>query len=461
MGNWRDAILRDFVPQVSKLTLVADPDSLLTEEKLTIELRQRGFDLIEFADPVEFRFAYESRYRDLWDRSEQTDLVVILRLSDAELDALPYDLLQAGRKLAFNLGDLFPNLSYPVIERLDRSLLDTLYAAQIKAQPGRLGDNATKDFILYHVFNVDAEPITNETELLRTLLRLHYTKRQMPVSIAERLAQLLEASGCFPQWPLLPLIADNEAFFAFLQERWPLFLGTLGATKQIKQTVDVSGLHYPGPERLPFDHQDVRVYIDNLFIEGSLQPVKATEIAINGNEWIRSGIIEATQDDEKVRASRLFELVQQDLPSVESRHTDWINFALKWAELSALMHCGAAIEETGHFLQVGSTVNAVFAEWLQMHYSSLINLPPTQPAMLHHLPGAWREVEDAPDSRIALLVVDGLALINGSRYDRIFSSETRPLCCANQPLLPGFLRSHPFPDRPSLPGKPPLLSPIH
>ncbi|MEZ4711650.1 MAG: hypothetical protein R3A44_30930 [Caldilineaceae bacterium] len=197
MGNWRDAILQDFVPQVSKLTLVADPDSLLTEEKLTIELRQRGFDLIEFADPVEFRFAYESRYRDLWDRGEQTDLVVILRLSDAELDALPYDLLQAGRKLAFNLGDLFPNLSYPVIERLDRSLLDTLYAAQNKVQPGRLGDNATKDFILHHVFGIAAELITQETDLLRTLLRLHYAKWHMPASIAKRLAQLLEASGCF------------------------------------------------------------------------------------------------------------------------------------------------------------------------------------------------------------------------------------------------------------------------
>jgi hypothetical protein len=24
-----------------------------------------------------------------------------------------YDLLQAGRKLSFNLGDLFPNFSYP------------------------------------------------------------------------------------------------------------------------------------------------------------------------------------------------------------------------------------------------------------------------------------------------------------------------------------------------------------
>ena len=43
MNSWRDAILNDFVPNVSKLTLVADPDSLLTEEKLAVELRGRGF----------------------------------------------------------------------------------------------------------------------------------------------------------------------------------------------------------------------------------------------------------------------------------------------------------------------------------------------------------------------------------------------------------------------------------
>ncbi len=33
-------------------------------------LLQRGFDLIEFTDPVEFRYAYELRYRDLWDRGD-------------------------------------------------------------------------------------------------------------------------------------------------------------------------------------------------------------------------------------------------------------------------------------------------------------------------------------------------------------------------------------------------------
>lgn len=103
MDNWRDAILDHFVPNVSKLTLVADPDSLMTEEKLTIELRRRGFDLIEFNDPEEFRYAYESKYRSNRDRGKHTDLVVILRLQDTELDALPYGLLQAGRRLSFNL----------------------------------------------------------------------------------------------------------------------------------------------------------------------------------------------------------------------------------------------------------------------------------------------------------------------------------------------------------------------
>lgn len=228
VSSWRDVILNDFVPNVSKLTLVADPDCLLTEEKLALELRGRGFDLIEFSDPVEFRYAYESKYRSIWDRGEHTDLVVVLRLQDAELESLPYDLLQAGRKLSFNLGDIFPNLSYPVIEKLDRSLLDSLFEAQRKSLPDRMGDNATKDFILRHVFGIAVELIGGEVELLRALLRLHYGKLQLPLMLAERLIQVLKGHERFKVWPLSEIVPDEEAFFAFLQERWPLFLSRLG-----------------------------------------------------------------------------------------------------------------------------------------------------------------------------------------------------------------------------------------
>ncbi len=411
MSSWRDAILNDFVPNVSKLTLVADPDCLLTEEKLALELRGRGFDLIEFSDPVEFRYAYESKYRSIWDRGEHTDLVVVLRLQDAELESLPYDLLQAGRKLSFNLGDLFPNLSYPVIEKLDRSLLDALFDAQRKSPPDRMGDNATKDFILRHVFGIAAELIANEVELLRALLRLHYGKLQIPLMLAERLIQVLKGHDGFKAWPLSEIVLDDEAFFAFLQERWPLFLSRLGSANQVREDSPEYGLKYPGPDRLSFDHQDIKVYIDNLFLEGKLTPVEATDIEMDAGSWVRSGIITSGTDNETLRISRLFDLVEKELPTAEARYSDWPAFALKWAELSSLVHCGNSTEYQTRLREIGDALNSTFAGWLTDHYSSLINLPPTNPAMLHHVPRRLaRDIEDSGSSRAALIVVDGLAL---------------------------------------------------
>jgi hypothetical protein len=66
--SWRDRILQAFTPQVAPLTLVADPDSLLTEEDLLQAIQARGFELIPFEDPVAFRFTYESKYRTRQER---------------------------------------------------------------------------------------------------------------------------------------------------------------------------------------------------------------------------------------------------------------------------------------------------------------------------------------------------------------------------------------------------------
>lgn len=388
MTDWRDAILDEFVPEVSKLTLVADPDALLTEERLALALRERGFELIEFDDPVAFRYAYETRYRALWDRGESTDLVVVLRSPDATLDTLPYDLLQAGRQLRFSLSSLFPDLSYPVIEQLDRSLLDPLYQACKRSPPGRLGDNATRDFILRQVFDIAVERIGDDAELLRTLLRLHHARIHLPRTLAERLVQALQRNHSgFRDWPLAEIVPDAAAFFAFLQERWPLFLA--GPGSGVREQHAVTTLRYPGPERLPFEHRDIRVYIDHLFVEGRL----------------------IGTDNDAVRAARLFERIENALPTVESRHTDWITFALKWAELSALVHRGTATADKNRLRQFGETLNTTFARWLRTHYAGLINLPPTEPAMLHQVPRPLaRELETDRNCRIALLVVDGLAL---------------------------------------------------
>ena len=126
MANWRDNILSNFQPKISRLTLVSDPDGLLTEEGMLSAIRQRGFDLIPFDDPIAFRFAYESQYRSLWDQGQNTDLVVVLRSSEQQLNKLPFDLLKVGRHLTFALHQLFPKLNYQVLSGLDRSYLDDI-----------------------------------------------------------------------------------------------------------------------------------------------------------------------------------------------------------------------------------------------------------------------------------------------------------------------------------------------
>jgi hypothetical protein len=148
--------------------------------------------------------------------------------------------------------------------------------AQRKSQPDRMGDNATKDFILRHVFGIAAELIANEVELLRALLRLHYGKLQIPLMLAERLIQVLKGHDGFKAWPLSEIVPDDEAFFAFLQERWPLFLSRLGSANQVCGKIRRNTAScIPGPDSLPFDHQDIKVYIDNLFLEGKLTPAEA------------------------------------------------------------------------------------------------------------------------------------------------------------------------------------------
>jgi hypothetical protein len=410
-GSWRDIILREFIPNVSKLTIVSDPDDLLTEERLSVELKNRSFDLIDFNDPVEFRYAYESGYRSLWDQGIQTKQGVILRLHNSELDDLPNDLLKAGRTLSLNLGAIFPNLSYSVIEKLDRSFLDELYDAQIKYSPNKLGDNATKDFILLHVFEIAANLINNDVELLRTLLRIHYNKVKIPPVLCDRLVQLLKDNNHFHDWPLDIIVSDDGAFFAFLQERWPFFLDILVHGNQIIKETSAYNLKYTGPITLPFDHEDIRIYVDNLFVEGKLMPVQKTDISIESNPWIISGISKTHDTDPELRINSLIGILEKTLHASEFRYSEWIDFAMKWAELRALIHTTDQKEKLEKFNQISDLVNTNFTNWLISHYASLINLPPTNPAMLHHVPRCMaRELESERDMKLALVVVDGLSL---------------------------------------------------
>jgi len=331
MKDWRDIILKEFSPRVNKLTLVADPHGFLQEEKIIEKLITLGYELLWFEEPISFRYLYEARFRSRWDQGEDVYLIVVLKEEDFNI--LPFDLLQIGRKLSFHLSDIFSGLDYTVVAHLDRSDFDKLYVAVNNYRPSNLGENATKDFILRHVFEIVPELIKTPSDLIKILLRKHYIRKHTPRIFDEYLIEYLRKNKIFKEWPLEIIIPDRGSFFTFLQERWPIFLAHISDYEIVRENFTYYGLKIPGPIELPFDHPKIRVYIDNLFLEGILEPVYFEVSDTLTKKWFHFGIISSEQENISARINKLFERLENNLPCEDVSFKSWFSFAKQYAEL--------------------------------------------------------------------------------------------------------------------------------
>ena len=414
--SWRDTILSQFVPQLAPLTLAADPDGLLADERIQAALQAAGFELVEYQDSVAFRYFFETSVRPRWQAGEQVELVVVVRAASGELNQLPYDLLRSGRQLAFSLSALFPQLTYNEVSALERPDLDALYAAQRKFSPARLGENDTRDFILRHVFGIDADLVQGEADLLALLLRLHMGKRPLPAPFASRLLKQLQANGRFADWPLNILLTDSSALYAFLQERWPPYLDQQAATETRFQETPMQhayDLQWPGPLLLPFGQADIRAFIDTLFLEGKLHPIIHPFSDKLNQLWVSVGLQQDPARDREQRLTRLLAELASRLPTGESGYQDWLNFASAWAEAAALRYMptakvGPKISQQFSELQAG--LDTAFGQWLANRYHYLPTFPPHPPVMAHHIPRSLaRRIKPQSSEKAALIVLDGLA----------------------------------------------------
>jgi len=461
MSSWRSRILGEFAPGMAPVTLVADPDGLLLEEDLLARIRERGFELIRFEDPVTFRYAYESGIRRRRDRGEQVELVVVVHSSHPDIDALPYDLLECGRWLSFSIADLFPDLSRSVVAALDSADLDALYDARQRHRQDIPGDSATSEFVLRHVFGIVPELIVRPSDLLAVLLRRHFAARRIPRLLDEHFIKLIRRDGGFREWPLDTIVPDRDAFLAFLQERWPAFLDRCARSgPAVGEDGGQYALTCPGPVDLPFEHDDVRVWVDSLFLERLLRPVPHGKAALLSETWVAIGIRTGETSDALHRMERLIETAAAAVPNHTDRHDKWFRFAAMHAELGALdLDLGEKVPDhvRRKMDKLRASTDFAFAQWIGERYPGLVNLPPVPPVMLHHLPRLLaRHVRESPRNKAALLVVDGLSLeqwvvvrgeLAGQRPELHFHEEA---VFAWIPTLTSVSRQAAFAGRPPL-----------
>jgi hypothetical protein len=424
-STWRDPILAQFTPDiatVARLTVVADPDELLTEQGVIDGIRQRGFEIVPFEDHVAFRYAYERRFREVWDNGKDTNLVVVLRATRSDVSGLPFDLLDQAKRdrrlLSFSLAELFPSLAPHVLSELDRGDLESVSAAQQLFKPEPLGENATRDFLLRHVFRLDPAQIQDDAELLRALLRRHYSGKVIPKSLDDRLIHLLRSTDRWRRWPLDQIVPSRTNFLAFLQERWPIFVRrhlTAQGGELAEDGVPYD-LQFAGPEHLPFDHDDVRVYVDNLFTDGLLVPTGVISSALVTGSWMAVGVASSEGADQAARFRKLLKLLQSERPSSSSDHQAWIQAATRWAEVVALrwsLSEELPPEDNERFAGAHRLIEQNFQDWMDVHYGSLHSLSYLpRPVMLHQIPKymAHRLAAKGIARKLAVVVVDGLAM---------------------------------------------------
>lgn len=412
----------------SALLLIADPDQLLTSEEAQAALKEQNFEVLFYADPLTFRLLYETQYRARLERGQDLRLVVVVATDFSNLKTtLPYDLWQrAALRLNYSLAELFPQLSYQLVTQLDRELLpDLMQAYQQNPPPQPLTRTATLAFLLEHLFKIRLNLITNQPELLKLLLQRHYKGQQLPAEldnyILENISRRIDISG----WPLATILTNRTAFFQFLQAQWPGFierwLDEQGYTveQEVKHYLAEAKASYQvaSPVNLPFEDKDVKVYIDDLFAEGWLQPLKlptlpailAKNRVSESSWWLKLGL----QEDLLARLTLFGHALTEKLAdAIPFSHQSWLDLAYRWAEYLKLWYDAgepAILKESFQTLQ--SNLETSFSAWVLKRYNNLYNVAASQPLMVHQIAPRMADYLARDYShKVALVVMDGLAL---------------------------------------------------
>jgi hypothetical protein len=294
---------------------------------------------------------------------------------------------------------LFPKLNYPVLYELDRNYLDAIADSYGTLDGDQLTERETKEFVLMHCFGISPKLIKTPVDLLKLLLSLHARKIQLPDLLNDFLLVSLSKEPAFGTWPLHEIVPSRENFLHFLQDEWAIYIGSFGGGT--------------GTSRIPFQHEDIRAYIDTFFLDGALRPIEQPDVA-NLPAWVVTGVLHDPKADAMRRFRALRQKFEVEIPAADASHRDWQQAAQRWAELIVLRwEWDDALETADRdgWVALQSKLEDSFADWMLQRYGSLHNLPyHQQPVMVHQVPRFLAvERKRKKLGKIALLVLDGLA----------------------------------------------------
>lgn len=135
-----DYLLNKLAVDYENRILLFDEDGLFEKSGILPAVKAKGFTVVEYADPVKFRYFYEAKLRD------KKDLKVIIHVKDTAL-YVPYDIRRRFYNVSISYFTLFPKLDAVELRKARHMDLDLLNIAYQNYFGGNLGAKGTRNFI--------------------------------------------------------------------------------------------------------------------------------------------------------------------------------------------------------------------------------------------------------------------------------------------------------------------------
>ena len=400
------AVLAHFPLHTHPLTLVSDPDGVLSDEAVLTTLAERGFTLVNEPDPIRLRHRVEQARPFSIDRP----LIIV---TAGSLDELPYDLWQQSHHVTLALHTFFPNLAYPVVRTLTPAQRWQL--SQTPPPPRRLGQRGTVAFLLRRVFAANLDALREPAQFVAWLDQYHQQADPMPSVLADSLLAHLRKATAYADWSLAELLASRDTFTIFVREQWRAYV-----QQETGQLLGEEPVHY----LLGFD-TDHRLQdaLPALIRSGTLEPI-SIDRPDRLPAWARPAVLALDEDRRLHRAAELLSVLTEHLdtslrPSSgqalpDARWEQWQAVARAWAELTALRYDPdnpLSSVQRKQYQHLQSKFDAAFLTWLRRRYAPLGSQRLPTPHHVHHVPHyiAFQR-RRGQANRVALLILDCMAL---------------------------------------------------
>lgn len=379
--------------------LIFDTDALFENETIIREITNKGFEIIQYTDSELFRFIYENEMKNGQRNKRAGGKYFVLVKDEAYV---PYDILQHFYHKRVSLKDFFPKLSHVVVKEVDADYIERLYKAYQNYQGEELGDKGTKDYILKSVYGIYMEHIEDFMALIKSLIPIYYQGLSISPLVGEYLINQLFTEGKFSQYPIAKLISSSHNFFQFMQEQWNLYIKSI-ESHEVKEKILID-----------FNNHEVRAYIDNLFREDFLYPIKVNE-ALNLPKWIETGVVYDTINSQKNVISEKLDIIEEKLKTIKS-YRDWFVISNLWSDILVICYGEKILEDLfrDEIRSLKEELLVQFKDWMLREYNSLHSLSYIKsPVVVHKIP--WHiesQIKENGYKKVALIVIDGMSVDN-------------------------------------------------